>query len=444
MEKKKVDFLIRYEHKLRELESIMLIRTELERRGYSVAFSGNYDYKRDYTFSPKVLVCPSLYATEQLAGNLIEYGIQKKVANLVWEQVFKAKVEEDPNSTCNITGISARAVSFCWGQKSIDRIVGAGVAPDRAVLSGHINTDLLRGKFRKTLISKEELAQKYNLDANKRWNLFISSFVCCEMSDHQHQMLNDSWGIEETTYFTEVSNESRKEIIEWFKKVLVRYPEDIIIYRPHPVEASKSVELKKLAKEFANFRIISDEAIKHWIDASDKIYNWYSTGMIDVVVLNKPVRLLRPIKIRNSQDYYIFANAEQITTTAEFLADYEDLELREIMDRELFGKYYYLPEGFVYQKICDVLEEMYHTDKYDMYYTFGERLKYTYLHLRWRILYPFRFLKPYLKHIPGYKKRLEGQLETLDLLKTGYEKNVATDDDIKEIYSRVRPIIYGE
>ena len=44
MKTKKVDFLIRYEHKVRDLESIMLIRTELERRGYSVAFICNYEY----------------------------------------------------------------------------------------------------------------------------------------------------------------------------------------------------------------------------------------------------------------------------------------------------------------------------------------------------------------------------------------------------------------
>ena len=43
--REKVDIVIRYEHKVRELESIMLLKIEMERRGYSVAFVANYDYK---------------------------------------------------------------------------------------------------------------------------------------------------------------------------------------------------------------------------------------------------------------------------------------------------------------------------------------------------------------------------------------------------------------
>ena len=52
MKTKKVDFLIRYEHKVRDLESIMLIRTELERRGYSVAFICNYEYNPQVRYQP--------------------------------------------------------------------------------------------------------------------------------------------------------------------------------------------------------------------------------------------------------------------------------------------------------------------------------------------------------------------------------------------------------
>ena len=61
MGKVKVDFLFRYEHKVRELETIMLLKLELERRGYSVAFVGNYDYKQKDNYQPKVLISPAIY-----------------------------------------------------------------------------------------------------------------------------------------------------------------------------------------------------------------------------------------------------------------------------------------------------------------------------------------------------------------------------------------------
>ncbi len=444
MKVKNVDFLIRYEHKLRELESIMLIRTELERRGYSVDFVGNYDYKRNYTYNPKVLVCPSLYSTKQIAWDLIEYGPQKKVANLLWEQVIKANVEDNPESANNVTGISARAVSFCWGEKSRNRIIKSGVSPNNAVLTGHINTDLLRGGFSKILIDKDSLAEKYGLNKDKRWSLFISSFVCCEMDDHQREMFNECWGIEGTSYFEKISIESRKQILDWFKKALLNYPEDIIIYRPHPIEVAKSKELWAMAAEFPNFKIISDEAIKHWINAADKVYNWYSTGMIDVVVLKKPTSLLRPLKIRKDIDYYIFENAIHVTSESEFLEDYRDLSNKSILEEDLFNQYYYIPQGFVYQKICDVLEEMYHTPKYDIHYTFGETVKYNYLHWRMLFLYPLRSLKRYLKLIPGFKSKFRSQSEFQAMLVSGYDKNIATEKEIEEIYKRIRPIIHGE
>ena len=74
MKTKKVDFLIRYEHKVRDLESIMLIRTELERRGYSVAFMCNYEYDRQDRYQDKVLVSPAIYSEANLIGDFKNHG----------------------------------------------------------------------------------------------------------------------------------------------------------------------------------------------------------------------------------------------------------------------------------------------------------------------------------------------------------------------------------
>lgn len=41
------------------------------------------------------------------------------------------------------------------------------------------------------------------------------------------------------------------------------------------------------------------------------------------------------------------------------------------------------------------------------------------------------------------KKRLDKRDIVINTLKQGYDKNVATEQDIQEIYQRVKPIIYG-
>ena len=117
-------------------------------------------------------------------------------------------------------------------------------------------------------------------------------------------------GKENFEYFKQLSDKSRAEILSWFEKVLMCNPKTIIIYRPHPDEAKKSIILKELEAKYSNFRVISELALKHWINACDKIYNWYSTGQVDVNILAKPYRFLRPECIKQDIDYKLFLGIE--------------------------------------------------------------------------------------------------------------------------------------
>ena len=95
----KVDFLIRYEHKIRELESVMLLKLELERRGYTVGLVCNYEHRHDY--EPKVLIVPAGYYTEHFMYEMCKYSI-RKIANLQLEQLFQSRNEENLDSPFNI------------------------------------------------------------------------------------------------------------------------------------------------------------------------------------------------------------------------------------------------------------------------------------------------------------------------------------------------------
>ena len=60
-----LDFLILYEHVVREYESLLLLKLELERRGYSVEIRQLLDRKklRYFTYKkPRVLVSSNMYA----------------------------------------------------------------------------------------------------------------------------------------------------------------------------------------------------------------------------------------------------------------------------------------------------------------------------------------------------------------------------------------------
>lgn len=443
---KKIDFLIRYEHKVRELESIMLIRTELERRGYTVAFEANYEYKKVELHNPKVLIIPSLYSDANIMRDLAKYGLKKKIANLLWEQLIGQRDEDSPNCSHNVVGLGQKAITFCWGRRIKDRIVKGGVPDANAKIVGQLNTDLLRPAFVNSLNKKDELACQFNLDTNKKWVLFISSFAYSELDDIQVNLFLKEYGHDNFNYMVNLSNGSRAIILQWFESVLIEHPNDIIIYRPHPDEARKSKILKDMESKYPNFRVISELALKHWLNAADKVYNWYSTGLVDAVILRKPFRLLRPIKIRREDDYKIYYDAKQIQTEKEFLADYEDLSHQNIIDRELFNSYYYIPERFVYQKVCDILQDMIETNKYDVRYSFMEYCKFGYARMHYviRHFYIIDYMIRKLSFIPFIKKRIINSEKRKNILKDGYDKNVASQTDIDEIYSRIKPVIYGQ
>ena len=445
--KKKVDFVFRYEHKVRELESIMLLRIELEKRGYTVDFIGNYEYDRKDYPQPRVFVAPAVYSDGQLLGDLTTFGILSKIASLQWEQLIGIKQEEDPNGFHNIKGLGQRIITFCWGQRSHDRFVNTGVMADKVPIVGQINTDLLRGDFRSLLLSKIELSEKYNLDGNKEWYLFISSFSYCDMEDSQIKICIKALGEKDFNLFTDVSFRSREIILDWFEKKLKECPDIIVIYRPHPDETEKCGRIKNMESVYPNFRVIQHESIKHWINACDKIYNWFSTGGIDAVVLEKPLRLLRPFPIPVHLDYRIMSCANQIHSHREFDIDYFNLDNKNVYDKMMFSSYYYLPERPVYMSICDILEEMLNSDKYNTVYTKSEKMIIMKNHYWGLVMRPFKslFLKIPSKYLFGaLKERKKKKLDSIAVLKRGYDKNVASPKDINEIKERLLPIIYRQ
>lgn len=446
MGKVKVDFLFRYEHKVRELETIMLLKLELERRGYSVAFVGNYDYKQKDNYQPKVLISPAIYDNSNLYGDYIKYGLIKKIANLQWEQIFTIGSEKDKNFAQNIKGIGTRVINFCWGDKRREQIISNGVKKDCAITVGQVNTDLLKGRFSQSLKNKDELSKDFNIDSNLKWHLFISSFAYCELDKLQTELVIKAIGYNDYSRFKKISDNSREKILDWFETMLNIDNQTILIYRPHPDEANKSTRLKEMELKYSNFKVISELAIKHWINACDKIYNWYSTGIIDAIILNKPWRLLRPIVIDKDLDYKIMHNAQFIKSYEEYIYEVHNYEIKEIIKIDTLKLYYHISDNFSYIKVCDILEDMLLTSKYDIRYTFNEYIYLHYLFTIYELRKIFRFIVE--KILPSLflktllKNRLEKQKIRMQPLIDGYEKNVINNNDIKDITVRLKPIVY--
>ena len=111
-----LDFLILYEHVTREYESLLLLKAELRRRGYTAEIRQLLDRKRlkYFTFQkPRVLVSSCMYDDEAINSHVYNnVGRCGRVVNLHWEQILSDTQEAAPwfnFNACRPAGAKKRA-----------------------------------------------------------------------------------------------------------------------------------------------------------------------------------------------------------------------------------------------------------------------------------------------------------------------------------------------
>ena len=113
-----LDFLILYEHTVREYESDLLLKLELERRGYTAEIRQLLDPKHLRLFGkdkPEVLVASCMYDNEAINSHVYNnIGRCNKIVNLHWEQMLSDTQEE--GDWFNMNGNAKRCVQTCWGK----------------------------------------------------------------------------------------------------------------------------------------------------------------------------------------------------------------------------------------------------------------------------------------------------------------------------------------
>lgn len=362
-----IDFLILYEHKVREFENICLIKVELERRGYSVIFSNTFDVKNLKLFflKPEVLVGKAMETVWLYKQTIKKCGRVKKIVNLQWEQVINE--DEEKQKIWTPSGKAKEATHICWGKKSYNRLKKAGVK--NAVITGHIAMDFLRPEFKEYYKSKQEITREFNLDNNKKLVLFISSFglnsdiIDEEMFKTMNLNYNYDWG--------KTLNEgdmSRSKILEWADRLLTERKDIVFVYRPHPSENyNKKSILDELAEKHSNFKVIREYSVKQWILVADRVLTWVSTSIVEAFFAKKHVGVLRPISLsKDTQNVEIYKDIKPITTYEKMLEEIDNPSEEFPIQESVIREHYLVDETPSYIKVCDLLEEVLKTSKYDL------------------------------------------------------------------------------
>ncbi len=359
-----LDFLILYEHKVRELDNICLLRAELERRGYSVEFHQIDALKRLKFFTtkkPKVILGTALGNDIRINNYIFStVGNINKIVNLQLEQVISKKWEN--TSFFKPSGEALDITYICWGKESYERLIKNGVK--NAVICGAIQMDFLRKEADKYFLSKEELYKKFGLDINKKVVLYISSFSMTTITEEVREHYESVGGIR-VDDIIDVFKKSKVQTLLWIEEFLKTYPDVDFIYRLHPNEREDN-SIRLLSEKYLNFKIISDLSVKQWLKIVDKVYTWISTASAEAYFADVKFDIVRPFKIPEYIDIPLYKNSQQITNKDDFLNSLnEERKNMPLNEEEIFKRYDYDEKIPAFKKICDLLEEVYNTKKYD-------------------------------------------------------------------------------
>ena len=216
-----LDFLILYEHTVREYESDLLLKLELERRGYTVEIRQLLDPKHLRLFGkdkPEVLVASCMYDNEAINSHVYNnIGKCNKIVNLHWEQMLSDTQEE--GDWFNMNGNAKRCVQTCWGKRTAARLQAHGMDAKNTPVTGAVMMDFLRPEFDGYFKDKQTLCKEFGLDPAKRLHLYISSFGYASMNDDEVAELSKMAGTD-FTGFAKTNRVSMKETLRWFDEYL--------------------------------------------------------------------------------------------------------------------------------------------------------------------------------------------------------------------------------
>ena len=435
------DFLILYEHIVRELDADCLLKAELERRGYTCELMQLMAPRKLSYFinKPKVIVTSAMYDNKTLNSFVYNVvGKLDKVVNLHWEEVLSREQEE--STFYSLTENAAKCTHICWGEAARQRIIGNGVPADNAVVTGAVQLDFLLPQFDRFYRTREQLADEFGLDTGKRWLCYVSSFSCANMDDKEVAELNDMTSLD-FDGFRAVGKRSMDITLDWFDKYLTKHPDEILIYRPHPSEW-QSPPLREMSDKHPNFRVISDYSVKQWVKACDLIVTWMSTSIAEIYYAGSPCVVVRPEPLHDDYDPVVYEGVRACDSYEMMESELENPPEEFPVNEDLIRLHYDFIEGRpAYVRIADLLEWTLKNPPRDLPFSEGYKPHFNFVKF---ISFIGLNLMVSMK-IDPYKFRIlpKSFLDTTSRMLGYISKARVSKEDINALTARIRGLIDG-
>lgn len=317
---KQLDFLFIYEHKVRELENLCLMKYELDRRGYKTEII--YINDAENALSPKILyktkvLCTmACYHNKTLRWHVKDFIEFEKIIDLQWENIVYPKDEHRVGAYKNYHGIGKDVVRVSWGKQNETRLLEtAQMDPEKVKVIGHVGMDFLRYPLSRYYISRKELFDKYGIEQGKKVILFASPYYGDNLSQQYIDDMCNRFGDNWVDYYHFMC-ESQKIVLKWFEQLCTENKDTIIIFRPHPGHPSLMADA--MAEKYENFKVIGSESVKQWIVSCDKVFTGNSSVVVEAFFAKKDCQLLFPLETTDGFELKLIEDSTKIRTYSEF------------------------------------------------------------------------------------------------------------------------------
>lgn len=366
---RELDYLFVYEHKVRELENLCLIKYELDRRGYKTEIRYIEDAVNELAVKPfiytKVLLVMSCYDNHALAWQIKNYVKFDKVIDMQWENIVYPKDEEREGAFKNYKEIGKAVPHVSWGQQNVKRLLEAAhLDPKMVKLVGHVGMDFLREPLCKYYLSREELFSKYDLSVESRTIFFASPYYGDSLPQEYIDDMCARFGENWTEYYKFMCD-SQHIVLKWLENICTEYPDIQVVFRPHPGHPSLMAE--RVAGKCSNFHIIGGESVKQWIVTCDKIYTGNSSVIVEAFFAQKMCQLVFPLPVTEGFELKLISNSHKLSSYDEFhasvLAQEEVFPIPQSNIEEIYLIDWNTPS---YIKFADMAEEILQDDSYKL------------------------------------------------------------------------------
>lgn len=310
---KKVKILFYIEHISREMAVIEDIVKEcnLSSDEYVICSTDFFMGISKYLYSPELIITPWMYS-DFCYKKLLSFPFKKRIKhlNLHHEQITNL----DRLEALLPSGSAKRGQHISWGKEFSENLKMVGIPEHDIFITGS-----MRLKKDNVINSKLTLSDNYFNDleiAEKPWILFISSYSWKSMNDEMLAKVEKN-GRKNVWEYQKLVNDSYHQTLQWIEEFLKQNQNIVYIYRLHPSE-EKDELLTSLELKYSYFKVVFDLPVSEWIASADVVDLWISTSLAEVLIMNKPVRVIRPIKLPENVEIIGFENLDKITNFSDF------------------------------------------------------------------------------------------------------------------------------